>query len=463
MGVSRKLEETRVSLSVSEKRKIIALLCSVLMFSVMNGTMFMIAVPDIAAYFSLLPSQVSWVVTGYIIIYAIGALVYGKLADLFPFKHLLMIGLSIFAAGSLIGFFAPNYLMVVVARIVQAAGAATVPSLAFIAPSRYFPNEQGRILGIASSTMAFASGIGPVLGGFISASLDWHYLFLISSGVILTIPFFNMWLPQEEKREGTVDFLGALLMGLGVALLIFFITTIQWWYLPASLLFLGFFIWHIFHTKDPFIRPDLFANVSFRTMIVTSFLGMVTMMSMMFVMPMLLRNVYQLNTLSIGLVMFPGAMCAALTGQLAGRLTDRIGSQKTFYLAQGLMLMAFFLISTFIGSPVWVLSLVLIVGFIAFPFFQTSTANFVSNSLPRGQSGIGMGIYNLCNFMAGAFGGAIIGKILDHPGTGWTINPISLASGGSSIYSNIYVGMLLISLLSGSIFYAVIGRVTSRN
>jgi DHA2 family metal-tetracycline-proton antiporter-like MFS transporter len=458
MNVLMEKESLPIALNASEKRKIIALLCSVLMFSVMNATMFMIAVPDIAAYFSLLPSQVSWVVTGYIIIYSVGALMYGKLADLFPFKTLLTIGLCLFFAGSLIGFWAPNYMIVIIARIIQAAGAASIPSLVFIAPSRYFPDEQGRILGIASSTMAFASGIGPVLGGFISGSFHWQYLFLVSSFVVITIPFFRMWLPKEEQREGTVDIQGALWMALGVASLIFFITTFQWLFLPISLLFFGLFVWRIFHTDEPFIRPDLFTNVAFRTMIMTSFLGMFTMMSMMFILPILLRDIYHLNTISIGFVLFPGAMCAAIIGQMAGRLTDRVGSEKTLYLALGLMLLGFFLISIFIGSAVWIISAVLIFGFIAFPFFQTATANFISKSLSDRQLGTGMGIYTLCNFMSGAFGGAIIGKILDHTVIDWTINPFAQAVGNASIYSNIYVGMMLLTLISGAIFYLVVVR-----
>jgi DHA2 family metal-tetracycline-proton antiporter-like MFS transporter len=442
-------------LNQSEKRKVIFLLCSVLMFSVMNGTMFMIAIPEIAQYFSLLPSQVSWVVTGYIIFYAIGALMYGKLADIYPLKRLLTIGLILFATGSLFGFFASNYFMVVLARMIQAAGAATVPALVFIAPSRYFPTEKGKVLGIISSTMAIASGIGPVIGGFIAGAFGWQYLFIISFFVILTVPFFWYWLPEEEKQEGKVDIPGALLMGVGMASFILFITTFNVSFLITSLILLSLFTWRIMKTKYPFIRPDLFRNVPFRTTIFTSFLGIFTMFSMMFLLPLLLSEVNGLTTQSIGFVLFPGAVCAALIGGFVGRLTDRIGSRPVVYLALALMVSGFFLLSTFIGNAAWMISIVLIITYIAFPFLQTSTATLISATLPGSQIGIGMGIYNLCNFMSGAFGGAIIGKILDHNFAGWAFNPLTQAKGSAIIYSNLFVGLIILTLLNGTIFYFV--------
>lgn len=453
------LEETNQNaLTDKERKRIITLLCTILMFSVMNSTMFMIAVPEIAAYFSLIPSQVSWVVTGYIIIYAIGALIYGKLADIYPFKTLLTFGLTLFAVGSIIGFFAPNYFLVVIARMIQAAGAATVPSLVFIAPSRYFSKERGKVLGIMSSTMAFASGVGPIIGGFIAGVLEWNYLFLFSIFVVITIPFFRAFLPDEERKSGKVDLYGASLMAVGMAMLIMFITTFNWSFLIISGISLCFFTWRIFKAEYPFFDPKLFTNRSFTTSIMISFFGVFTMFGMMFMLPLLLSEVNGLTTETIGIVLFPGAMAAALVGRFAGRLTDQIGSRPVTYLAFGLMITGFILTSTFIGSSAWILSIVLIITYIAFPFFQTSTATLISTVLPGNQTGVGMGIYNLFNFMSGAFGGAIIGKILDQSSTGITINPIALAEGSASIYSNLFVGLLLLTLMNGAFFYSIFRR-----
>ncbi|MBP3952885.1 MFS transporter [Bacillus suaedae] len=444
-------------LSQSEKRKIIFIMCTVLLFSVMNGTMFMIAVPDIAYSFSLVPSQVSWVVTSYIVVYAIGALMYGKLADIYPLKTLLTIGLSLFGVGSILGFFSPSFLMVIVARIVQAAGASSILALVFIVPSRYFPQERGKVLGIISSTMAFASGIGPVIGGFVAGILHWNFLFLISACVLLSIPFFWMWIPKEEKKAGKVDLLGAFLVAIAVASIILFITLLVWWYLIISIGFFVLFVLRIFKYDNPFIRPDLFRSVSYRTTIITSFFAMMTMMGNMFLLPLMLSDVNGLNTLAIGLTIFPAAMAAALTGKWAGVLTEKWGGKQVVYLAFAFMISGFGLLSTLVGQNTWVIALVTLLVFIAFPFIQTSTANLLSEALPKSEIGVGMGIYNLFNFMAGALGGALIGKALDYK-TDFLINPFSIAEGNETMYSNVFISLAILTIANCLFFRLVMKK-----
>ncbi|RKD71162.1 DHA2 family metal-tetracycline-proton antiporter-like MFS transporter [Sinobaca qinghaiensis] len=442
-----------VTLSRSVKRRIIVLLCAVLMFSVMNSTMFMIAVPDIADAFSLSPSEVSWVVTGYIIIYAVGALVYGKLADLYPFKRLLTVGLILFAVGSIIGFFSTHFIMVVAARMVQAAGAATVPALVFIAPSRFFKEEQGKVLGIVSSTMAFASGIGPIAGGLIAGAFAWNYLFLVSIFVVITIPFFHKWLPEEEPKSGKVDLPGAFFMAVGVGFFILFITTFGWLYLGISIIFLSVFIWWIFHVETPFVKPGLFLNHAYRTTLITSFFGILTMFSMMFMMPLLLDDVNNLSTTAIGLVLFPGAIAAAFMGRIAGLWTDRFGSWPMVFLALGLTMVGFTSLSIAAGASPLLVSLALVASYVAFPFLQTATANLISSVLPAEETGVGMGVYNLFNFMAGAFGGAVVGALLNQYTGAEAYNPLHFSPGHAGIYSNIFMGMAVMAVINAAVFY----------
>lgn len=129
----------------------------------MNGTMFNVAVPSIAEQFQLLPSEVSWVIAGYIVFFAIGSVTYGKLADIYPVKDLITLGLILFNAGSLLGFLSQWYGMLIVARLIQAMGAAAIPALGMITATRYFPPQsRGKVLGMVASTVAFASGIGPI-------------------------------------------------------------------------------------------------------------------------------------------------------------------------------------------------------------------------------------------------------------------------------------------------------------
>ncbi|WP_052366081.1 MFS transporter [Geomicrobium sp. JCM 19055] len=142
-----------MEMSPSHKKNLVRLLAILLTFTVINGTMFNVTIPDIAESFNLMPSQVSWVMTGYILVYAIGSVMYGKLADVIPLKRLLTIGIVLFSFGSILGFLSPNYTTLLIARILQALGGAAIPALGFIIPSRYFTHDRGKVFGIISSRL----------------------------------------------------------------------------------------------------------------------------------------------------------------------------------------------------------------------------------------------------------------------------------------------------------------------
>ncbi|MBO8170533.1 MAG: MFS transporter [Bacillaceae bacterium] len=434
------------------QKRIVPLLSFIIFFSVLNGTMFNVAVPAIAEQFDLSHSEVSWVVAGYVIFFSIGSVTYGKLADKFPVKNLITAGLLIFSTGSLLGSLSQWYFMLVGGRMIQATGAAAIPALAMLVATRYFPsNQRGRVLGVIASTVAFGSGIGPIVGGFITGFLHWRYLFLISLMTLVTIPFFRKWLPEEETKEGRFDIKGALLMAIGIAGFLLFITQLIWWMLALSLVFLSWFVWHINKVDDPFIQPSLFVNTHFRYGLVSVFLAVGTVFGMMFMVPLMLKDVYHLSAEQIGLAMFPGAISAAILGTFGGKLADKKGSIPVVILALCLLMAGFLTLSSLAGHVIWLISLTLIINYVGFSFLQSSMANTVSRTLMPEQTGVGMGIYNLIFFMAGAFSFSIVGKILDYSPDGIVLNPLTGFSSATS-YSNLFFAFILVDLISFVLF-----------
>lgn len=432
--------------TVRNPKGLLISLCAVMMMSVMNGTMFNIAVPDIAKTYQLMPSEVSWVMTGYIMVYAVGALTYGKLADFYPYRTLITFGLSIFCIGSLFGFFAQNYAMVLLARVIQALGGAMIPALVFLAPIRYFPNERGKVLGIVSSVMAFASGVGPIAGGFIAGFLDWRYLFLTSALIIVTLPFLRKNLPQEEAKKGYIDYLGAALIAGVISTLLLGITLGISWLFLLSVTFFGLNIWRMKSIDEPFIPAHLFKNIKYRATIITSFLGVVCLFGMMFMLPIMFRDAYEMGTMMIGLVLFPGAMSAALMGQKGGKLVDTKGNIFVLYLALTLLASGFLLLSTIVGAHPYVVSATIIVAYMSFPLVQASSADLLANILHKNETGVGMGVFNLLNFVSGALSGALIGKALDVFDPNHPFNWFGF-EGTTAVYSNVFLAFSLIIVL----------------
>jgi DHA2 family metal-tetracycline-proton antiporter-like MFS transporter len=430
-----------VWLKVNKRQAIlIASMCYIIFFSVLNATMFNVALPTLSKEFSLTPSGVSWVVVVYSLIFAIGSVTYGKLADIYPIRRLIVIGLLLFSVGSLIGFLAEQYWMVIVARIIQGSGSAAIPALAMIASARYFPIEQrGYVMGFVASTVAFGFGIGPLLGGAIAQIFDWRVLFLVSVGSLFALPILIRALPHEEPQGGSFDTLGAVLFGLGVADLLLGINT-NVWFLLLGFLFFVLFILHIRVKERPFIQISLFQNRKFVLMLLFALSIYFSHMATFFVLPLILADVNQLEPGWIGLVFFPGAMIAALLGTHAGKLSDRYGSQVVLRCSAIMMATGFLTVSSLINvSVVWI-SVTLIFIFLGFSSIQASLSSYVASTLDPSETGVGLGLYNLTAFMGGTLGPTLVSAFLEINTTRWNmLNP-----GGYASYSN---GMLILSVI----------------
>lgn len=442
-----KPQRTSTPLPSSKSRKIMILTCTILAFAVMNGTMFNVAIPDISESFNLTPVQVSWVITSFTTVFAIGTLIYGKLADFFPIRRLYTIGLSLFALGSLIGFLSPNYETLIAARILQAMGAAAVPPLSFLVPIRFFQNEKGRMFGYLASTIAFSSGIGPIVGGTIGGVLEWRYIFLLSIASAFAIPLSRKWYPDESRQKGKIDFIGAALVGSAVTSLLFMITTVSWLSLLFFILFFSLLIWRIITVSYPFIDPRMLRIRKYTVTLVTSYLGNTIVFGLIFLLPIMLRGLYDLSMMEIGFILFPGAIASGLIGQWIGRVIVLRGGKPIVKYGLLLISAGSLFISTFAGANTLLITLGLLIAYLGFPLIQSGTADLISSNISEEENGVGMGLFNLMNFLAGAFSSALFGKLLEKENGSLQLNPLSLL-GENLIYSNIYLVFTVLGLVS---------------
>ncbi|UCH81975.1 MAG: MFS transporter [Nitrospiraceae bacterium] len=439
--------------SAPSLNKITFPLSFIIFFSVLNGMMFQVAIPDISAEYGLLPSEVSWVMTGYILVFAVGALMYGKLADIYPVKRLITVGLILMNAGSVIGMMSKWYPMVIVARLIQAGGGAAIPALAMIVVTRYFPpNVRGNLLGIIASTVALAAGLGPIMGGFIADLFHWRYLFLLSTATVFAIPFLRRILPDEKKSSHMFDYPGALLISGASLFLLMYVTQGNRLFLAGTVISATYFIFHIKKIRTPFVSPALFAVKHYRNTVITTFLSIGSVFGMLFMVPIMLRELNGIGSDRIGLTLFPGAICAVLAGVLGGRLSDRKGSRFVVSLGSILLAAGFLTLSTVAGQKPWVVALTLIISYSGFAMLQSSLPHTISISLSEEQTGIGMGIYNLLFFISGAFSTAGIGRLLDFGSSGFCLNPFNACLKGW-IYSNIFIMLAAVVTASSLLFY----------
>jgi len=429
-------------------------LCVIIFFSVLNGMMFNVAIPDIAAEFRLLPSEVSWVMTGYILVFGVGSLVYGRLADSLSVRWLVTLGLLLLNVGSVIGFLSFRYPMVIAARLIQASGGAAIPALAMLVATKYMPHAvRGKVLGIIAATVSFAAAVGPILGGFVAGILGWRSLFLVTLVTILTIPALRRMLPGEERARRPFDFAGLVFIGGGLSCFLLAFTTGRWWLILPGLLGTVLFVFHVGRSGHPLVPPEILANRAFRNNGLVTFLAMGSLFGMVFATPLMLSDVNGLSVIAIGLTLCPGAMGAALLGRAGGRLVDRRGSAFVANAGLAMNIAGLLLLSTFAGRSAPAVAAVLVVSYSGWALLQSALPHTASTTLRPELAGVGMGFYNLIFFMSGAFTAAIVGKILDVKPGGFCLNPLATCTPGWP-YSNVYVGLAVVTAAALVIYRA---------
>lgn len=438
--------------------KLLRVLVFTLIFSVMNATIFNVVLPVIGKEFSLTPSALSWISTGYMIVYAIGSVTYGKLADKFRLKDLLTFGLIVFALGSMVGLFASEYWMIILGRVLQAVGASVIPATGMIIPVRYFPPEQrGRALGTSAIGLALGSAMGPIVSGVVTGFASWRFLFLLSVLPLVTLPFYRKYLDNEKGHAKSIDFIGGLLLATAVALFLLSITQSSAILLGVGAVATVFLVIRFKTAADPFIKPELFRNRSYSVGITIAFLANALSFGMPFITPQFLTRLNELSPVAIGLFMFPAALITAVLGRRGGKLADSRGNSVLVLTAASLLLICFVLLSSFVGLSPYFIMLFLIFGNVGQSFMGIAMSNTVSQTLPREDTGVGMGLFSMLNFISGATATSLIGKLLDSPGVPARFNPL-LHHANAAIYSNIFLVLAAGVIAVAALYYSQFGK-----
>lgn len=408
----------------SSTRLFLLVVSASVFISVLTGSMVNVVIPAIRTEFSASPAQVGWVITGFALAYAVSVPLYGRVSDLFGVRRVYTFGVVGFAVGGLICALAPNLTVLILGRIVQAAGGAAVPALATVAVARVIPkSSRGAALGLVASSVGVGAAVGPVAGGIVGELLGWRSLFIGSLVLmLLVLPLAQRVLPNNPaKTGGRFDLLGGVLLGLGAGLFLFGITQGQtagfasppsWGsFLGAALAILAF-VWRIHTALEPFVSPVLFRNRQYVTALVVGFFAMFANLSALVLIPLLVVEVSGLAPGQAGLVLTPGAVALALLSPLAGRLSDRVGVKLPLIVGLALMAISMLFLSSLAGaSPLWIALGVLGVSS-GFAFIQSPANNAAAGALPAADIGAGLGLFSGAFFLGGGAGTAVMGALL---------------------------------------------------
>lgn len=287
-------------------------------------------------------TQLSWVVTAYVLAVSVSTPLYGKLGDIFGRKRLFQVALLIFLFGSMLCGTAQSMLMLVVFRALQGLGAGgIVVNTQAMVGDLVPPAERGRYQGVMQSVFALATVFGPLLGGVVAQGLGWRWVFYVNAPVCvlaLVMVTARFTAPVRERRRPHIDWWGAALLSTGVTALIL-VTTLggnayRWLSVPvfglavAAVVLLAAFILVERRTVEPIVPLRLFRNEVIRVVTPLAFLvGFTTLGATVFV-PLFQQTVDGVSPTMSGLRMAPLWFAWALSSSLSGRFITRTGKYR---------------------------------------------------------------------------------------------------------------------------------------
>src|SRR4051812_32932293 len=394
--------------------------------AVLDQTILATALPTVASDLGRL-TDVSWVITAYVVAAAATTPLWGKLGDRHGRKRLLELSLALFLAASALCGAAHDITFLVVARVVQGAAAGGLMSLAMAAVGDLVsPRERGRYQGYIAATFAVATVAGPLVGGLLVEHVSWRWVFYVNlpigiaalAGLRLRLPA-----PDVERPAQPLDALGAALLAAATSALML---ACIWggdrygWGSPAILSLLGggallatALVLRERRAADPIVPLDLLRT---RTVAIASaalFLATAALFAINVFVPLFLQTTTGATPTQAGLLLVPMMIGITLSTNLAGRAIAKTGRYKRFPIA-GLALMtaALVLLAALAGNPSRTGTGVGLAAFgLGFGMVGQVLIVAVQNSVDRRRLGVAMAATSFFRALGGAVGAAVLGAI----------------------------------------------------
>lgn len=410
-----------------KRNLIVGILLSASFVTILNQTLIIIAIPPIMGDFQINPSSAQWLTTAFILTNGILIPITAFFIEKFSSKHLLITALSVFSLGTFLGGVAPNFSILLLARVIQAVGAGIMmPLMQTVMLTLFPPEKRGSAMGVVGLVTGFAPAIGPTLAGWLIVHYSWRSLFYTVLPVALIVLILAICFMKNvtEQKHVKMDFAsvvfstfgwGGLLYGFSIAGTTGWLSTQVVCTVSIGAVSLSIFIMRQLKLKQPMLEFRVFQSPVFAITTILSVLVFAIMVGTQTLLPIYAQDIAGFTALESGFMLLPGALIMGFMSPITGRIFDKFGGRWLSiigftFITASLLLYSNLALET---SIIWIATIffIMMVG-ISMMMMPLMTAGI--NDLPNHLIAHGTAMNNTIRMVGGSIGTAILVSVMSH-------------------------------------------------
>jgi EmrB/QacA subfamily drug resistance transporter len=397
-----------------------------LLMVIMGNTVLNVAIPTLQRELDATQGELQWAIDAYILVFAGLLFSWGVLGDRIGRRKVLLAGLTIFSAGSVLAAFSDSPLQLIIWRAVMGVGGAAVqPATLAVITNVFPPGERARAIGLWASASGLAIAGGPLAGGLVLEHFWWGAVFLLgvpvaalgAIGILTVVP------ESRDPDPGRLDVVGVLLSIVALVGVVFGIirggggagwtTAGVLGPLLGGIALLAVFVWWQRRTAHPALDVSLFREPAFSAAAGALALNFFALQGATFYLVYYLQGVRDYSPLQSGAALIPVALGIALMAPRSSGLAQRYGAKAVC--TAGFLLIA----CSFAGfqlldrtAPLWLLLAILSLQGLGMGSVLAPATESIMSVVPREKAGAGAAVNNAVRQVGGALGVAILGSVL---------------------------------------------------
>lgn len=405
--------------------RVIWLLLVAAFVAILNETTMGIAIPHLNTDLGIPPELGQWLTSAFMLTMAVVIPTTGFILQRFTTRQVFIAAMTAFSLGTLVALLAPGFGVLLVGRVIQAAGTGIMmPLLMTTIMNVVPPQSRGRMMGRVGMVISLAPAIGPTLAGAVLEAFNWRALFAIVLPIaLIALGMGVKWMTNlGETRRVPLDVLSIPLAALGFGGIVYGLSqfggeggsgeTAGIISLVVGAVALALFVWRqllLQRVDDTLLDLRVFRSVNFTFSVIIMTILALSMFGTLTLLPQYLQNVAGLNALQAGFILLPGSVLMGLLGPLMGRVYDSRGTRPLLIPGTILVSAALFYYSTVGEHTVWwvliIVQAAMSVG-LAMSFTPLFSASL--GSLQRSLYSHGSAVLNTLQQVGGAAGVALL-------------------------------------------------------